>query len=495
MKLRGVFMSSYLGVDLGTSNLKILLFSKEDGIIDLESKKIDSYQPKEGIHEQNPEEWVKKTVSLLQKILERNKKYVPQIEAIGFSGQMHGLVCIDSKGNPLFPCMTWVDQRSKNESSYISNVIDIFNITGNLSNPSFTLPKILWLKNNEKEKYKKAFCFFQPKDFLRFKLGKNKLKITDKTDASATLLMNIKTQRWSEDILKSFEIDPQKLPEIKNSHEIVDYLDDEIAKQLGLKKNIPLVAGAGDQEAAAIGLGITNEKESFISCGTAAQIFRTTKELFFDKSLGIHLFSYPFTGWHYLGAIQNAGNVLEWALNILNLDYNEIEKIDRKKDNNLYFLPYLTGERTPIMDENARGVWIGLNTSHTRKDMLKSVLEGISFSIKLAYTQITHISGFEYITYFIGGASKSRMWSQMIADIVERELSVLNIYEGSAYGAALLSAIGTGGIQIQDLTFFKPKIKEKIIPNKAMFSSYNEKYERFIRLINLEKSFRNNYDK
>jgi len=258
-------MSSYLGIDLGTSNLKILLFSKEDGIIYLESEKIDSYQPKEGIHEQNPEEWLKKTVTLLGKILERNKNYIPQIEAIGFSGQMHGLVCIDSKGNPLFPCMTWVDQRSKNESSYISNVIDIFNITGNLPNPSFTLPKILWLKNNEKEKYKETFCFFQPKDFLRFKLGKNKLKITDKTDASATLLMDIKSQQWSKDILKSFEIDPQKLPEIKNSYEIVDYLDDEIAKQLGLKKDIPLVAGAGDQGAAAIGLGITNEKESFIS--------------------------------------------------------------------------------------------------------------------------------------------------------------------------------------------------------------------------------------
>jgi xylulokinase len=482
---------AYIGIDLGTTNLKVLLFSLKHGVVDFEKVKLSSKSFKEGFHEQNPYKWVEQTFFLMNKILKRNVSYFPKIKAIGFSGQMHGLIAIDNNGKVVRPCMTWMDQRAKEEAKLISEKVDIFSITGNLANPSFTLPKILWLKNNEKENYKKSSSFFQPKDFLRYFFGKNKALVTDKTDASATLLMDIKNQNWSHDILNAFDIDSQKLPKIKNSYEIVDYLDDEISREIGLNKNIPLIVGAGDQEAAAVGLGVLDEDEAFLSCGTAAQIFRPTKQLALDKNAGVHLFCHPFTGWHYLGAIQNAGNVLEWALKTLDFDYRRIEQIDMKKPNSLYFLPYLTGERTPIMDQDAKGVWMGLSISHSKEDMIRSVLEGISFSIKLAYEKIKDILGEEDICYLIGGATKSKLWPQMITDVIEKELQTVSIYEGSAYGAALLAAIGCGDIAENDLHKFKPQLNKLFYPNYQNKSYYQSKYQNFLKLIELEKNFRN----
>ena len=484
-------MSTFIGIDLGTTNLKILLFSLEKGIIDFESEKIKSFQEKEGYHEQDPSEWIKKTIRMLKILIKRNKSYVSDIKAIGFSGQMHGLVVIDEEGDLLRPCMTWVDQRAKFESKYVSENIDIFELTGNLSNPSFTLPKILWLKNKESKNYKNAKCFFQPKDYLRYALGKNKPLVTDKTDASATLLMDIKNQNWSKEIIETFDLDIKKLPEIKNSYEIVDIVREDIAQELGLKSDVYLIAGAGDQEAAAVGLGINEENEEFISCGTAAQILRPTFNPILNKDCGLHLFCHPLNGWHYLGALQNAGNVLDWALKCLNLDYSDIEQISGKEGNNLYFLPYLTGERTPIMDEDARGVWIGLNISHTKIDMLTSVLEGIAFSIKLAHEKITNILGEEKVSYFIGGAAKSNKWSQIIANVVGRELLTLKLYEGSAYGAALLAAMGSESITIKELSKYIPETKKIIIPIDKIFNYYQTKFGKFSKLVQLEKAFRN----
>lgn len=483
-------MSVYLGIDLGTTNLKVLLFSKERGILDFESVRISSTQRKTGWHEQDPDEWVEKTIYLMAKILQRNKNYAHEVKSIGFSGQMHGLIAVDDQGIPVRSCMTWMDQRAEEESKDITRKLDIFSITGNHSNPSFTLPKILWLKNNERINYKKSRIFFQPKDYLRYKLGKEKKKVTDKTDASATLLMDIENQEWSEQILNTFKIDSKKLPEITNSYSVVDYLEEGISRKVGLKRNIPLITGAGDQEAAAIGLGIVGKDEAFISSGTAGQVFRPTEYPIYDKNAGVHLFCQPFSGWHYLGALQNAGNVLEWCLKILNLDYQDIEKLKTNKINNLYFLPYLTGERTPVMDPNSKGVWIGLSISHTKEDLLSSVLEGISFSLKLAHSKITNILGQEDTCYLIGGVTKSKKWSQIITDILAKELLTLSIYEGSAYGASLLSAVGFGDVREEELRSFKPEIKEIFYPNDELISYYQEKYEQFVKLIKLEKKFR-----
>ncbi len=480
----------YIGIDIGTSNIKVLLFSTEFGIIDFDSLKLSFFRETEDCYEQDPNEWIEKAVFLINKILLRNKNSISKIKAIGFSGQMHGLVALDNKGNVVRRCMTWMDHRAKEEIHDIRKKIDIFKITGNLADPSFTLPKILWLKKNEKNNYERSRCFFQPKDYLRYRFGKNKPLITDKTDASATLLMNIKNQNWSEEVLNIFNLDSNKLPEIRNSYEIVDHIGEEIAEKTGLNKNVLLVTGAGDQEAAAVGLNIVEENESFISCGTGGQIFRPTKKLILNKDSGVNFFCHPLKGWHYLGAIQNAGNVIEWITKLLNIDYEFIERIDLKEKNNLYFLPYLTGERTPVMDENSKGMWMGINISHKKKDLVQSVLEGISFSLKLAYSKIIEILGEDEACYLIGGITKSKQWTQMLTNIIGKKLKILDIYEGSAYGAALLSALGCGDINENKLSHFKPHIKKVFFPEEKISNYYEQKYMKFLKMIELEKKFR-----
>ncbi|MGL5278730.1 MAG: xylulokinase [Cetobacterium sp.] len=474
----------YIGIDLGTSSVKLLLIDDKGKIKKEVSKEYPLYYPQENWSEQNPEEWYDKTFEGLKELV---IGYENEIKAISFSGQMHGLVLLDKQDKIIRPAILWCDQRTSLECDEINSYFNksILKLTGNVALTGFTAPKILWVKRNEPENFKKIKKILLPKDYIAFKLSG--IYSTDMSDASGMLLLDVKNRKWSEKMLDFLEIKESQLPKLFESYEVVGSLKEDLKNTLSLKNDIKIVAGGGDQAVGAIGVGAVNEGVLSVALGTSGVVFASSSKCVVDKEGRLHSFCHGNGEYHQMGVMLSAAASLKWWIEDIEKtkDYNKLllEAEEAKFDKNLQFLPYLMGERTPHNNPFARGSLTGLNIQHKRGDVTRAILEGITFGLKDTLEIIKDMNIDVRSVRVSGGGAKSEFWQQIIANIFEVDVDVVNSTEGPAYGAGILAMVGDGIYKdVNTACFNLIKVMSSKNPNKIVENMYREKYEIFKKL-------------
>ena len=444
-------MNYILGVDLGTSSLKGVVFDRNGNFIDEASSSYDVLNPKKGYSEQDPNSWIKALDDVIES-LNQKIKLNESLVAISFSGQMHSLVLLDDNGEVLRNAILWNDVRTSDECSYImENYSDkLLDITNNIALEGFTLPKILWVKNNEPEIYEKAHKILLPKDYLRYYLT-DKYNM-DYSDAAGTLLLDIENHTWSKEISNKFGISYDLLPPLVNSTDFVGNIKDELKEKYKFKNDVKVFAGAADNCASEIGSGVIGKKSTMLlSIGTSGVILYPEKSVNKDYEGKLHFFNSINKDMYYsMGVTLAAGQSLSWFRDSFakNENFEEltknVENISPGSDS-LLFTPYLNGERSPYFDGKIRGSFIGLDISHTKDHLVRSVLEGITYSLRDNFEIIRNsIDGDIENIISVGGGAKNKDWLQIQADIFNKNILTINIEEGPGLGAAMIAALGMG---------------------------------------------------
>ncbi len=478
-------MNLYLGVDLGTSSMKMLLLNSKGEVIKKEQEYYSVHNFNVIFNEQNPNDWLNAFIKGFKKItLDINKE---EIKGISFSGQMHGLVILDENDEVIRPCILWNDGRTEEETKYLNNEIGeefLMDEVGNICFNGFTLPKILWLKKHEPESFNKIRKIMLPKDYLVYRLTSN--FVTDYSDASGTLLLDVKNKKWSKKMTEIAGINDTMLPKLHESYDVVGETNQTFNEILGIKKPIKIVMGGGDNAISAIGTNTINVGYATISLGTSGTIFVASNNFINDKSRTIHSFAHANGKYHLLSCILSAASARSWFLEkILNTkDYLNNEK-DMKDNivNNVLYLPYLNGERCPYNNANLASGFFNLRSSTNRGEMSIAVLEGVTFALKDCFNRILE-DGIEIKHLSLtGGGSKSNLWCQMIADIFEKDIYKQEFEEGPAFGAAILAMVALNEYESCDEFFKKNKIAEKVYkPNESLKKYYENKYKKYTKL-------------
>lgn len=469
-------MKTFLGVDLGTSSIKLTLTDIKGNILNEVSETYPLFQDDVN-SEQNPSDWWNAFELAIEEVLKGQDK--KELEALSFSGQMHGLVVLDENDNVIRPCILWNDSRSEKEVNYLNNEIgrEVLNdLTGNIAYAGFTAPKILWVKNNEPENFKRIKKIMLPKDYLVYRLTGN--FVTDYSDASGTLLLDCKNKCWSSKIVGICSVIDSQLPELHESFDVAGVINNEFKTKHDLG-DVKVVMGAGDNAAASIGMGVINQGEINISLGTSGTIFIPTDNFVKTEKNELHSFASVTGKWHLMGCILTAASARKWWLEniIKDNDYNlDEELIKESNTDGLYFLPYLSGERSPLNDTNIRGAFIGLNHSTTRGEMSRAILEGVSFALKDCL-EIASNEGFIFSKATLcGGGAKSSQWCQIIADVFD-----LDIYIGDgspSLGAALIAIKGSEGLPFEEMVK-NIKYNKVYKPVAENVKYYKQKYQVF----------------
>lgn len=476
----------FIGIDIGTTSVKIIALDEKGTIAKSVSKEYPISFPKPLWSEQNPKDWLNESINGLKEILDGLNK--DEVKAIGFSGQMHGLVTLDEHDNVIRPAILWNDQRTGNECDYLNKTIgqsEVSKWTGNLAIAGFTAPKILWLKKNEPENFQKIKKIMLPKDYVAYMM--TGVFATDMSDASGTLYLDVKNRKWSADMLELLEINNNQLPKLYESYEVIGNMKPELLKELGLSSEVKVIIGGGDQAVAAVGSGVVKAGSCSLSLGTSGVVFTSNEEFFVDENNSLHSFCHANGKYHLMGVTLAAAASLKWWVESINCskDYTEFlnEAEAAEISDNLFYLPYLMGERTPHNDPNCRGTFIGMNITHQRKNMTRAVLEGVAFSLRDTF-EIMKSMGVEIQRISInGGGTKSNLWSQIFADVLGLEVDKLNSNEGPAYGAAILAAVGYGQFEnVEDACQKLIKVTETTRPNKENIEIYNEKYNKYRKI-------------
>jgi xylulokinase len=491
-------MALFLGIDIGTSAVKALLISETGEVISSASVEYPLLTPKTGWAEQEPESWWNGTVLAVRKCLEKARsaqKCAPDVAAVGLTGQMHGSIFLDRRGSVLRNAILWCDQRTEEQCREITEITGfdtLIKTTFNKALAGFTAPKILWLRRHEPEVYAGVEKVLLPKDYIRFRL--TGAFATEVSDASGTLLFNVAERRWSDDMLRALEIPRAWMPDCYESPVISSRLNREGAAALGLPEGTPVAGGGGDQAAGAVGNGIVSTGLASCVLGTSGVIFWHADKPVFDPRGRLHSFCHAVPGkWHLMGVTLSAGGSLRWLRDnfcaeeieearLQNRDPYEImvekaEKIPAGSEG-LIFLPYLAGERTPYADASARGAFIGLSLRHNRAHLMRSVMEGVTMSLKdcLELGLQTGVNA-EKI-YLSGGGARSSLWRRMAADIFGAEISRVTVDEGPAYGAAILSAVGVGAFpSVEEACLTLVKTADSIKPEPESVPLYRALYE------------------
>lgn len=477
----------YIGIDLGTSSVKLLLMQSDGTVLAAISKEYPVSYPKPGWSEQNPEDWLRQTLAGLGELLETEHADKSRIRGIGIGGQMHGLVALDQDDNVIRPAILWNDGRTERETEYLNKEIGtkrLSEYTGNIAFAGFTAPKILWMKKHEPEKFAAIKKIMLPKDYLVYML--TGAFTTDVSDASGMLLLDVRSRKWSEDMLEICGITEQMLPEVRESYEISGCLKAEIMDLLGLNESIAVVAGAGDNAAAAIGTGTVENGSCNISIGTSGTVFIACDAFTIGENNAIHAFGHANGRYHLMGCMLSAASCLKWWLeDILKTgDYQgEQREIKGTGDNPVYFLPYLMGERSPHNDPSVRGAFLGLALDTTRVQMAEAVFEGVAFALKDSL-EIARSLGIEIQkTKLCGGGAKSPVWQELLANILDLEVELLEAEEGPALGGAILAAVACGEYAtVEAAAKAIVKVKETVSPQEELVSSYQKKYEVYRKL-------------
>jgi xylulokinase len=475
----------FIGIDLGTSSVKIIWLLEDGKILDELSIEYPVSYINENWAEQNPQDWWDKTFLGLKTIIDRNINLKDSIKSIGLSGQMHGMVAIDENGFVLTPAIIWCDQRTTVECNDITNNFGkekLSELVGNMALTGFTAPKILWLKKNNPDVFYKTKMFLLPKDYINFKL--TGFYCSDMSDASGMLLLDVKNRKYQKEMLDYLEIDESKLPKLYESYEVIGELQSYLKRELNLTQDIIVVAGAGDQAAGAIGSGTVNEGIISITLGTSGVVFAAHDKYLVDKDNRLHAFCHANGKYHSMGVMLSAASSLKWwAENVQN---EEIEILLDEVNNDIsdvIFLPYLLGERTPYPDPNVRGTIVGLSIGTNRKEITKAILEGVAFGLKDSLDILNDMNIKINEIRIIGGGVKSEKWIQIISDILGYELLGINTNQGGALGAAILASVGYG--KFKDISLATETIisTNKIAePNMEKHEIYNKKHKKYKKL-------------
>lgn len=492
-------MAYLIGIDIGTSGTKTVLFDERGSALGAYTGEYPLYQPENGWAEQRPEDWWEATCQGIRSVLNRSGIKPEEVKGIGLSGQMHGLVMLDKDNNILRPSIIWCDQRTAKECEEITRRVGyerLIEITANPALTGFTASKILWVRNNQPEIYEKCRRILLPKDYIRFMLTGE--FATEVSDASGMQLLDIPRRCWSDEVLAKLEIDKELLAKVYESPEITGVISDEASKATSLAKGTPVVGGAGDNAAAAVGTGIVRDGRAFTTIGTSGVVYAHTSTISIDPKGRVHTFCAAVPGcWHVMGVTQAAGLSLKWFRD--NFCYEEIieaEKqgvdpyviMDKRAEEvppgarGLIYLPYLMGERTPHLDPDCRGVFFGLSGIHTKYDMLRAVLEGVGHSLTDCKTVLDEMNVKIEEMMACGGGGRSRIWRQMLADMYSCPVKTISSTEGPALGVALLAGTGTGvynSVEEACKEVIKVKIEQKPIEaNSAVYRKYYKLYNR-----------------
>lgn len=475
-------MNYYIGADLGTSALKLLLCDRNGNIIKSVSRSYDVCYPKSGWSEQDPGDWwyafsdgVKELTASVD---------ADDVKGICVAGQMHGLVILDENDRVIRPCILWNDGRSSDETEYLNSVIGkekLSEMTANIAYAGFTAPKILWLKKHEVDNYKSISKIMLPKDYINYLL--TGIHATDLSDASGLLLLDVKNKCWSQKMLDICGIREEMMPHLFESYESIGTVLPNIAKELGLSESVTVAAGAGDNAGAAIGTATVGEGKCNISLGTSGTVFIPSERFAVDKNNALHSFCHADGKYHLMGCILSAASCNKWFCDeILNTrDYMSVQAEiteDMLGNNNVFFLPYLMGERSPINDTDATGTFIGLRPDTKRSDMLLAVLEGVCFAIKDNLEVAKSLGITIESSTVCGGGARSPLWVRILANILGIELCIPETEEGPGYGAARLAMVASGEYpKLSDC--IDVKIKERIIPEESLVKAYEAKYNKF----------------
>ena len=476
----------YLGVDLGTSSLKVLLCDGGGHIVDTAKADYECSYPYTGWSEQNPEDWwiaFKKVLADL-----KSRRDISGIKAISFCGHMHGLVILDKDDKVVRPCLLWNDSRSVNETKFINDKFGdrLLEMTGNVAFVGFTAPKLLWVKNNEPENFKKISKVMLPKDYLLYKCSG--VFASDVSDNSGTLYFDVKNKTWQKDMLDILGIDQNKLPKIFESYDVIGTVTKELASETGLSLDTKIVAGGGDQAVGAVGTGTVGAGRLNISLGTSGVIFASGEKYSPSVCTGLHNFAHADGKWHFMGCtLACAASVDFWIKDILSLsDYGSVLDQCSKADlSDIIFLPYLSGERSPINDPNATGTLSGLRVHHTKIDIIKAVVESICFALKDCLKEMQNMGATPKVATAIGGLTQSKWVLQLLATILDLDIQTLNTTDGGAYGASILAMVGDGKYSsvaeaCNKLISYQPAIE----PDKSLTEKYNEKFLKYKELYN-----------
>ena len=442
----------WLGIDIGTGGSRALLVDRAGRVVAAHTvahEEMAQLQPLWA--EQRPENWWEAAVAAIQGVLAQAGVAGSEIQGIGLSGQMHGLVILDDANQVIRPSLIWCDQRSQAQVDWVNQTVGKAKVLACIANPvltGFTLPKLLWVRDNEPLLYERIRKMLLPKDYVRFRLTGE--FATEVSDASGTALFDVVNRRWSFELADAVGVDRAFLPACYESSEITGRITPEVAARTGLSAGTPVVGGGGDQAASAVGNGIV--APGIVSCtlGTSGVVFAHMDRVQYDPAGRVHTFCHAVKGkWHVMGVTQGAGLSLQWFRNQLapGTPYDDLmaeAATAPAGSQGLYWLPYLMGERTPHLDATARGGWIGLTNSHRRADLIRALIEGISYSQKDCLDIVESLGVQVASVRASGGGARSPLWRQILADVFSKPVETLESQEGSALGAALLAMVGTG---------------------------------------------------
>ncbi len=472
----------YIGVDLGTSAVKLLLMNEKGGVEKIVSREYPLDFPHPGWSEQSAEEWFTQSMDGLKELLSECDK--SQVAGISFGGQMHGLVILDKDDNVIRPAILWNDGRTIEEVEYLNNVIGkdkLSEYTGNIAFAGFTAPKILWVAKHEPENFAKIEKIMLPKDYLAYKLSGT--FCTDVSDASGMLLFDVKNKCWSKEMMEICGVKESQLAQIFESYDKVGTLKADIAAELGLSESVVIAAGAGDNAAAAVGTGTVGPGSCNISLGTSGTVFIASEEFGVDKFNSLHAFAHADGNFHLMGCMLSAASCNKWWMDeiIGTKDYAAEQKdITKFGENNVYFLPYLMGERCPHNNPNARGTFIGMSMDTTRADMTLAVFEGVTFGLRDSVEVAKDLGIDIKRTKICGGGAKSPLWRQMVADIMNMEVDILESEEGPGYGGAILAAVACGEFaNVKEAAEKLVKVVDTVKPQPEIAALYEKRYAKF----------------
>ena len=482
----------FIGVDLGTSAVKLLLMDEAGKIHKIVSKEYPLYFPQPGWSEQNPQDWIRQSMEGIRELTAQCDK--SQIQGISFGGQMHGLVALDENDQIIRPAILWNDGRTGKQTEYLNQVIGkeiLSRYTGNIAFAGFTAPKILWMRENEPENFARIKKIMLPKDYLAFYLSGE--FCTDYSDASGTLLLDVRHKCWSEEMMEICGIKESQLPRLYESWEPVGKIRKTAAEELGIPQDVKIIAGAGDNAAAAVGTGTVGEGQCNLSVGTSGTVFISSKKFGVDQHNALHSFAHADGNYHLMGCMLSAASCNKWWMEeiLRTKEYQkEQEKICKLGENQVFYLPYLMGERSPHNDPDARAAFVGMSMDTTREDMSQAMLEGVAFGLRDSIEAAKSTGLHPKRSKICGGGAKSPLWRKMIANIMNMKIDRIESEEGPGYGAAMLAAVGCGVFpSVEEAADKLVKIIDTEEPDSQLVEKYEEKYQKYRKLYPALKEF------
>jgi len=477
----------YIGIDLGTSAVKLLLVAEDGQICNSVTKEYPMEFPQPGWSQQNPQDWRKAVLEGIPQLLEGFDG--SQVAGIGCGGQMHGLVVLDDQDQVIRPAILWNDGRTAKQVDYLNEEIGrqtLSQLTANIAFAGFTAPKILWMRENEPENFARIAKIMLPKDYINYVL--TGVHSCDYSDASGMLLLDVQNKCWSQRMLEICGITQEQMPRLFESYQCIGTVTPEMARQLGIPQTTKVVAGAGDNAAAAVGTGVVGNGGCNISLGTSGTIFISSDTFGVDHNNALHAFAHADGGWHLMGCMLSAASCNKWLCDeiLKTTDYaKEQQDITPEKlgENHVFFLPYLMGERSPINDTNARGTFIGMTMDTTRADLVQAVLEGVAFAIRDSFEVARSLGIAIPTTKICGGGSKSPLWKTIFANVLGIPLEIVKTEQGPGYGGAMLAMVGCGQFEsVQAAADALVSVASTVEPDPALTAAYEKRYQQFRKI-------------